>query len=210
MEPKFEPKQHTPEEIAALEKSRTVSDVELLKGGAEYVVGEEGEKKGLSITDKQVASVEKEMSLVEKIKAMLPIGEKFPVYFKPNEDSDIRGPQHKALFTHGMIHGAYGSSPVVNDVPMGKVNPPTSEKPYWTFAILGETYEITDIGTGIQGVCVTIGGKENSRYEKRGYFYTGVSSEDKNKRIELEQFPGDYEVSSGPTVRDIKKFGGLE
>lgn len=44
MEPKFEqPKQYTPEEIAQLEKSRTISDAELLKGGAEYEVNERGE-----------------------------------------------------------------------------------------------------------------------------------------------------------------------
>lgn len=51
MEPKMEhPKQYTPEEIAQLEKSRTISDAELLKGGAEYLVDEKGEKTGLDIT----------------------------------------------------------------------------------------------------------------------------------------------------------------
>ena len=48
MEPKFEqPKQYTPEEIAGLEKSRTISDAELLKGGAQYSVNEKGEKENL-------------------------------------------------------------------------------------------------------------------------------------------------------------------
>ena len=46
MEPKFEqPKQYTPEEIANLEKSRTISDAELLKGGAEYLIEESSDKK---------------------------------------------------------------------------------------------------------------------------------------------------------------------
>ncbi len=38
------PKQYTNEEIAALEKTRTISDAELLKGGANYVINERGEK----------------------------------------------------------------------------------------------------------------------------------------------------------------------
>ncbi|KKU81895.1 MAG: hypothetical protein UY07_C0007G0049 [Parcubacteria group bacterium GW2011_GWA1_47_8] len=52
MEPKFEPKQYTSEEIANLEKSRTISDAELLKGGAEYSVDEKGEKENLLVEDK--------------------------------------------------------------------------------------------------------------------------------------------------------------
>lgn len=44
---------YTPEQIAELEKSRTISDAELLKGGAEYVVDEKGEKR-LEITKKQL------------------------------------------------------------------------------------------------------------------------------------------------------------
>ena len=38
------PKQYTPEEIAQLEKSRTISDSRLLKEGAEYSLNEKGEK----------------------------------------------------------------------------------------------------------------------------------------------------------------------
>ena len=54
MEPKIEqPKQYTPEEIAQLEKSRTISDAELLKGGAEYVVDEKGEKENLLVSEEQ-------------------------------------------------------------------------------------------------------------------------------------------------------------
>ena len=45
MEPKFEQKQYTPEEIAELEKSRTISDAELLEGGAHYDVGQEEDKR---------------------------------------------------------------------------------------------------------------------------------------------------------------------
>lgn len=44
---------YTPEQIAELEKSRTISDAELLKGGAEYVVDEKEEKR-LEITKKQL------------------------------------------------------------------------------------------------------------------------------------------------------------
>src|SRR3989344_5223073 len=46
------PNQPTPEEIAEMEKSRTISDAELLEDGAEYVVDEEGEKI-LHTTDEQ-------------------------------------------------------------------------------------------------------------------------------------------------------------
>ena len=50
--PEGKPK-YTPEQIAELEKSRTISDAELLKGGAEYVVDEKEEKR-LGITKKQL------------------------------------------------------------------------------------------------------------------------------------------------------------
>jgi len=50
-------KQYTPEEIAEMEKSRTISDAELLKGGAKYVVGEDGEKR-LEITGGQIYGIE--------------------------------------------------------------------------------------------------------------------------------------------------------
>lgn len=40
-----QPKQYTPEEIAEMEKTRTISDAELLKEGAKYVVDEKGEKR---------------------------------------------------------------------------------------------------------------------------------------------------------------------
>lgn len=60
MEPKFEqPKQYTQEEISELEKSRTISDAELLKGVAEYVVDEKGEKR-LNITDPQLEEIKLE------------------------------------------------------------------------------------------------------------------------------------------------------
>lgn len=49
----------TPGEQAKIEKERTISDAELLKGGAEYVVDENGEKI-LSVTIEQCDSLEKE------------------------------------------------------------------------------------------------------------------------------------------------------
>lgn len=50
-------KQYTPEEIAGLEKSRTISDAELLKGGAEYVVDEKGIIENLLATETQKEKV---------------------------------------------------------------------------------------------------------------------------------------------------------
>ena len=52
-----QPKQYTPKEIAEMEKSRTSTDTELLKGGAEYVVDEEGEKR-LKMTSGQLEQLE--------------------------------------------------------------------------------------------------------------------------------------------------------
>lgn len=48
----------SPEEQAELEKSRTISDADLLKGGAEYKVDESGEKR-LEVTKDQIDSLEK-------------------------------------------------------------------------------------------------------------------------------------------------------
>lgn len=50
------PKKYSEEErakIAELEKSRTISDAGLLEGGAEYVVGDSGEKDNLLPTEEQ-------------------------------------------------------------------------------------------------------------------------------------------------------------
>lgn len=61
MEPKFEP-EYTPEKIAELEKSRTISDAELLKGGAEYSINEKGEKENLLATEEQKDGIHRTMS----------------------------------------------------------------------------------------------------------------------------------------------------
>lgn len=60
-----QPKQYTPEEIAEFEKSRTISDAELLKGGAEYAVNEDGEKRLVS-TKKQTKEFEQEFKEEER------------------------------------------------------------------------------------------------------------------------------------------------
>lgn len=58
MEPKFEqPKQYTLKRTAGIEISRTISDTELLKDGAEYVVNEQGEKENLLATKGQMESI---------------------------------------------------------------------------------------------------------------------------------------------------------
>lgn len=73
MEPKHElpPANYTPEKQAELEKSRTISDAELLKGGAEYVVSEKEEKENLLGTQQQ----KEDAPMVEHWEAMPP--EKF-------------------------------------------------------------------------------------------------------------------------------------
>lgn len=62
-EPKF------PEEIekiAEIEKSRTISDSELLKGGAEYKINEKGEKIMLEATPEQIKSIKDAKELEDK------------------------------------------------------------------------------------------------------------------------------------------------
>ena len=61
------PKKYTPEEIADLEKSRTISDTELLKDGAKYEIDEEGNKH-LSATDEQIKSIEKNKEWQDSVK----------------------------------------------------------------------------------------------------------------------------------------------
>ena len=57
-----QPKQYTPKEIAEIEKSRTISDAELLKGGAEYVVDEEKMVGQLIVpTEEQIRNIHLEM-----------------------------------------------------------------------------------------------------------------------------------------------------
>ena len=51
------PKQHTPEEIARIEKSRTLSDAELLKGGAEYAIDDLGNKTVIDISEDQIEKI---------------------------------------------------------------------------------------------------------------------------------------------------------
>ena len=64
-----QPKQYTPEEIAEMEKSRTISDAELLKGGAEYSVNEKGEKENLLVTNEQSEKLHEEFRSEELKKA---------------------------------------------------------------------------------------------------------------------------------------------
>lgn len=72
MKPKFEqPKQYTPEQIAEMEKSRTISDAELLGGGAEYVVDEKGEKSmETTVEQKQILEVTQIEAVRAEIEAM--------------------------------------------------------------------------------------------------------------------------------------------
>ncbi len=62
------PKQPTPEEQAKIEAERTLSDAELIKGGAEYKIDEEG-KKRLEVTADQIETAREEMEYVEELKS---------------------------------------------------------------------------------------------------------------------------------------------
>jgi len=57
------PKQPTPEEIADMEKSRTISDAELLKDGAEYKIDEETGEKHLQPTKEQVGVIHNDLEI---------------------------------------------------------------------------------------------------------------------------------------------------
>ena len=51
------PNQPTPEEIAEMEKGRTISDAELLKGGAEYVIDPETKEKRIQLASYQTEKI---------------------------------------------------------------------------------------------------------------------------------------------------------
>lgn len=55
------PKIPTPEGMAKIQKERALSDAELIKGGAEYVVDEKGMR--LDVTYEQIKAAEKEMKM---------------------------------------------------------------------------------------------------------------------------------------------------
>ena len=48
------PKEYTLEEVADIEKSRTISDAELLKGGARYEVDEQGDKHLINVNIRKI------------------------------------------------------------------------------------------------------------------------------------------------------------
>jgi len=54
------PKKPTPEEIAEIEKSRTLSDAELLKGGAKYDVDEETGDTRIKTTEEQIEEIKQD------------------------------------------------------------------------------------------------------------------------------------------------------
>lgn len=60
------PNKKTPEKIAGGERSRTISDGDLLKGGAEYVVSDDGGKR-LVLTNEQKRDLDLGMALEEKM-----------------------------------------------------------------------------------------------------------------------------------------------
>lgn len=90
---------YTPEQIARLEKSRTISDAELLKGGAEYMVDEEGNKV-LKVADKDIDSinskheseieVERQRLLYEYVQQEgIKHGDKVKIKFLPDKVSEL-------------------------------------------------------------------------------------------------------------------------
>jgi len=65
-----EPNQPTPEDQAKIETERTLSDAEMIKDGAEYVVDEGGDKR-LEATSEQVESAREEMERAEELKSSI-------------------------------------------------------------------------------------------------------------------------------------------
>lgn len=74
-----------PEEIAKFEKERTLSDAELLKGGAEYKIDEEG-KKRLEVTREHIDEKREEMKKDLEIKET---GGKFEVFSNKRQQDKI-------------------------------------------------------------------------------------------------------------------------
>jgi hypothetical protein len=69
------PKEYSPEEIAEIEKNRTLSDAGLLTRGAEYIINEKNEKE-LELTKKQIERLKfPDLKEIEPTKELL---ERFP------------------------------------------------------------------------------------------------------------------------------------
>lgn len=88
---------YSPEQIAELEKSRTISDAELLKGGAKYVVDKEMRKRleldkveylrsddAKSVEENERSPIRKQQELNEKIIRSLPIESEFKILLEGN------------------------------------------------------------------------------------------------------------------------------
>ncbi len=78
-----QPKQYTPEEIARLEKSRTISDAELLKGGAEYII-DENKERVLLVGKSQNEDLIKEHRIEQEEKTTEELCQKIEDFFKSN------------------------------------------------------------------------------------------------------------------------------
>ena len=63
-----QPSTPSPEEMAEIKKERTLSEAELLEGGAEYKVDEEG-KERLEVTDEQIEEAKEKMEMGEGIES---------------------------------------------------------------------------------------------------------------------------------------------
>ncbi len=102
-----EPKQYTPEEMAEMQKSRTISDAELLKGGAEYVVGENEEKR-LELTEDQVISILKGKDSPESVDTKESVtGQKFKIY-QVSFFSPVDGKRKTELHKVGEVSNSTG------------------------------------------------------------------------------------------------------
>ncbi|MDO8669033.1 MAG: hypothetical protein Q7K65_01930 [Candidatus Buchananbacteria bacterium] len=76
------PKKYTPEEIADLEKSRTISDAELLKKGSKYEIDEEGNKHLVDAPIEDILERKRKEDLIELIKP-LKSGDRVELTYRP-------------------------------------------------------------------------------------------------------------------------------
>lgn len=146
---------------------RIESDAELIRGGAGYVNSDGGPR--LEIEARQIKEIETEHRLEEELQYRFPIGDSFHIIAESNPNPHRSDKQYEALMSTASI-----------------------ELPNRLIAD-NNHYRIIKIDQGMNGKVMTIEaawgeGIEPDRHSRPvRYFYTDVLTDDKHKRLTLEE-----------------------
>ena len=117
-----QPSTPSPEEMAEIKKERTLSEAELLEGGAEYKVDEEG-KERLEVTDEQIEEAKEKMEMGEGIESKqeeIPTPEKTTQAVEillENEENKLKNNKTIATAVKRTSLGVAGVSLAVSAIP---------------------------------------------------------------------------------------------